>query len=140
MRGIIRLPRRRLPIGRLAAAVLLLWPMGAVAQYGRPLHTMVKLSDSDLVIIRKIVREDFTDKPSGTTIAWKNPESENSGTVTLLDRFASAQRDCRRVKYLVKPGPKQPPSTISATYVLTSCRLADGTWKLDNDARRDKAG
>lgn len=137
MRGIIRLLRRRVPIGRLAAALLLLWPMGALAQYGRPLHTMVKLSDSDLVIIRKIVREDFTDKPSGTAIAWKNPESQNSGTVTLLDRFTSQGRDCRRVRYLVEPGPTEPPSTISATYVLTSCRLADGTWTLDDSARRD---
>src|SRR5690348_1021905 len=115
MRGIIRRLRRRGPIGALLAAALLLWPMGAVAQYGRPLHTMVKLTDSDLVIVRKIVREDFTDKPSGTTIAWKNPESQNSGKVTLLDRFTSQGRDCRKVRYLVEPGPTQPPSTIPAT-------------------------
>lgn len=135
MGGIIR--RRRVPIGPLLAALLLLWPMGAVAQYGRPLHTMVKLTDSDLVIVRKIVREDFTDKPSGTTIAWENPESQNSGKVTLLDRFTSQGRDCRKVRYLVEPGPKQPPATTRATYVLTSCRLADGSWKLDDSARRD---
>ena len=139
MRGIIRRLRQGIPIGPLAAA-LLLWPMSAHAQYGRPVQTMVKLTDSDRVIVRKIVREDFTGKPNGTTIAWKNPESQNSGKVTLLDRFTSQGRDCRKVRYLVEPGPMQPPATIRASYVMTSCRLADGTWKLDESARRDKAG
>ena len=139
MRGITRVWRWRFPIGA-AAALLLLCPTGAVAQYGRPLNSMVKLSDSDLAIVRKIVREDFSDKPKGTTVPWRNPESQNSGAVTLLDRFPSKGRDCRRVRYLVKPGPTQPAETIEGSYVLTTCRLADGTWKLDNDARRDKAG
>ena len=137
MRGITRVWRRRVPIGAAAAALLLFCPLGAVAQFGRPLNSMVKLSDSDLAIVRKIVREDFTGKPKGTTIPWSNPESQNSGTVTLVDSFASKGRDCRRVRYLIKPGPTQPAGTIKSSYVLTTCRLADGTWKLDNDARRD---
>jgi 17 kDa outer membrane surface antigen len=124
-----------------AAALALLLPASApaVAQYGRTLHSMVKLTDTDLAIVRKIVREDLTDKPNGTTIPWKNPESQNSGTVTLLDRFPSQGRDCRRVKYLVKPGPTQPADVIPADYVSTTCHLADGSWKLDNSARRDAA-
>jgi surface antigen len=140
MGGITRLLRRCSPIGTLAAALLVLCPMGASAQYGRTFQTMVKLSDSDLAIVRKIVREDLTGKPKGTTIPWRNPESQNSGTVTLVDSFASKGRDCRRVRYLVKPGPTQPAGTIEGSYVLTNCRLQDGSWKIDNDARRDKAG
>ncbi len=120
-----------------AVALLLGLPVGASAQYGRTFHTMVKLSDSDLAIIRKIVREDFTAQPVGTTTPWSNPETHNSGTVTLLDRFQSKGRDCRRVRYVVKPGPMQPPSVIPAKYVLTSCREADGSWKLDREAQRD---
>lgn len=116
---------------------LVLLPVNGAAQYGRALHSMVKLTSTDLAIVRKIVREDFTDKPNGTTKSWSNPESGNSGTVTLLDRFASQGRDCRRVKYFVKPGPSQPASVIPATYELTTCRLADGSWKLDNQAKRD---
>jgi len=123
--------------GALAAALLLLSPVDAAAQYGRTFHTMTKLSDTDLAMIRKIVREDFTGKPKGTTASWSNPESTNSGTVTLLDSFTSQSRDCRRVKYVVKPGPKQPPATVPATYVLTNCRNADGSWKIDNAAKPD---
>lgn len=116
---------------------LLLLPANGAAQYGRAMRTMVKLTSTDLAIVRKIVREDFTGKPNGTTAPWSNPESGNSGTVTLLDRFASQGRDCRRVKYFVKPGPSQPASVIPATYELTTCHLPDGSWKLDNQAKRD---
>jgi hypothetical protein len=133
--------RRLLPLAaRFSAiplALLLLWPADASAQYGRTFRTTIKLTSSDLLIIRKIVREDFSTKPNGTTLPWSNPESQNSGTVTLLNRFSSEGRDCRRVRYLVNPGPQQPPAVISATYVLTSCRLADGSWKLDNAAQPD---
>jgi surface antigen len=123
----------------IAAASLLLWPIDALAQFGRSYQSMVKLTSSDIAIVQKIVRQDLTGKPNGTTIAWSNSESTNSGTVTLLDRFRSEGRDCRRVRYMVKPGPKQPSSVIPANYVLTSCQLADGSWKLDSQARRDKS-
>jgi 17 kDa outer membrane surface antigen len=116
----------------------LLWPIDASAQYGRTFRTTIKLTSSDIGIVRKIVREDLTGKPNGTTVAWSNPETQNSGTVTLLNRFNSEGRDCRRVRYLINPGPQQPPSVISASYVLTSCRLPDGTWKLDNHAQSDQ--
>jgi surface antigen len=132
--------RSPIPIGAVAAVLLLLWPIGASGQYGRTFQTMVKLTSSDLAIVRKIVREDFTTKPNGTTVPWSNPESQNSGTVSLLDRFPSKGRDCRRVRYVVKPGPTQPSSVIAGDYVLTTCRLADGSWKLDNEARRDQSG
>ena len=141
MRAITRISRCNLALGVLAAAALtLLAPIEGRAQLGATFKALPKLSDSDLTIIRKIVREDLTGKPNGTTLPWANPQSTNSGTVTLLDRFPSQGRDCRRVKYFIQPGPSQPPSVISGSYVLTSCRLADGSWKLDNGARRDKTG
>jgi len=133
MRGVIRV----LPIGAIAAVLLLLLSVDTVAQYGRTFRTMTKLTSSDLAIIRKIVRQDFTSQPNGTTVPWSNPESQNSGTVTLLNRFQSQGRDCRRVRYLINPGPKEPAEVIAATYVQTSCRLSDGTWKLDNEAQPD---
>ena len=130
---------RAAPFGAIAASLLLLWPIDASAQFGRSSRTTVQLTNSDIAIIRKIVREDLTGKPNGTTIAWSNPDSTNSGTVTLLDRFRAQGRDCRRVRYEVKPGPKQAASLRPSSYVLTSCQLADGTWKLDSQARPDKS-
>ena len=139
MDGVFRCLARAVPLGTIAAGLLLLWPMDALAQYGRSSRTTLRLTDSDRVIIRKIVREDLTGKPNGTTIPWSNPDSTNSGTVTLLDQFRSEGRDCRRVKYETKPGPKQPASVIGSSYVLTSCQVADGSWKLDSQARPDKS-
>ncbi len=135
LRALPNLPRILLPLAVLPA----LLPAEAVAQYGRTFWNDPKLSTEDTAIIRKLVREDLTGKPNGTTLSWSNPESENSGTVTLIDSFASSGRDCRRVRYIVEPGPKQASFARTANYVLTNCRLPDGTWKIDNEARPDAA-
>jgi surface antigen len=102
------------------------------------MRTQPDLSQSDIAMVRKLVREDLTGKPKGTTLSWNNPDSTNSGTVTLLDQFPSKGRDCRKVRYIINPGPKQPASSQPANYTLTSCKYADGSWKLDNSATRDK--
>lgn len=135
IRSLTRGFRSLLPLA--AAALLLLTPGDGAAQYGRTFRTAPKLTSADIAIVRKLVREDLTGKPVGTTLSWSNPDSENSGTVTLLARFDSRGRDCRRVRYMVNPGRNQPAPVKPATYELTSCRLADGTWKLDNAATPD---
>lgn len=122
----------------LAAGLALIAPAEAGAQYGKTFRTATKLSSADIDIIRKVVREDLTGKPNGTTLPWSNPQSQNSGTVTLLGSFPSQGRDCRRVKYLINPGPGQLSSAKPAAYVLTNCRLEDGTWKIDDKAKPDK--
>jgi surface antigen len=58
-------------------------------------------------MVRKLVRWDLTGKPNGTTLNWKNPQSGNAGSVTLLATFRSAGRDCRRVRYVVQPASSQ---------------------------------
>ena len=124
----------------LAAAVLLLAPSDGFAQYGKMFPMSPRLTGEDVAIIRKAVREELSGKPNGTTLPWSNPKSQNSGTVTLLDSFPSHGRDCRRVRYMFNRAPSEPPSVKPATYVLTSCRFMDGTWKLDSEARRDTSG
>jgi surface antigen len=120
----------------MAAALPVLAPIEASAQYGRTSRTAPKLTSADIAIVRKLVRQDLTGKPKGTTLSWSNPESENSGTVTLFDSFESRGRDCRRVRYLINPGSRQPASVRPASYVLTNCRLPDGTWQIDKQAKR----
>ena len=139
MYSIARTLPNPLRIGLFAAAMLLLAPIGAGAQYGN-FQTSPNLTHKDVKILRKLVREDLTGKPNGTTLPWRNPASQNSGTVTLLDRFPSQGRDCRRVQYVINPGPTQPASVQRATYVLTSCHLSNGSWRLDNQAQPDKTG
>ena len=138
MRAIIRVRPHALLFATFAAIVLLLAPIRAPAQYGN-FQTSTVPTGKDVKIMRKLVREDLTGKPKGTTLPWSNPVSHNSGTVTLLAEFPSKGRDCRRAKYLINPGPNQPASAQPTTYVLTSCHLPDGTWKIDNQAQPDKS-
>lgn len=134
MRALTRIVPSLFPLVALTIALLALPPDG-IAQLGKAMWSFPKLSSTDLAMIRKIVREDFTTSPKGTMKSWNNPESTNSGTVTLLDRFTSIGRDCRRVQYFIKPGPKQPNNVIQGSYVMTSCHMPDGSWKIDDSAR-----
>ena len=138
MCAIIRVRPYAMWFATFSAIVLLLAPIGAPAQYGN-FQTATVPTGKDIKMMRKLVREDFTGKPKGTTLPWSNPVSHNSGTVTLLAEFPSQGRDCRRAKYLINPGPNQAPAAQPTTYVLTSCHLPDGSWKLDNQARPDKS-
>jgi len=131
-------PRRRLPRPPLiAAAFLLAMPALAFAQFGTTFRNTPMLSKSDVAIIRTLVNEKLATQPVGTTMAWSTPETENSGTVTLLDRFTSEGRNCRRIRYETKPGPNQPSNVRTTAYAMTSCQQPDGTWKGDEQATAD---
>jgi surface antigen len=125
-------------LGAIALTVLFAGPASAQlsAQHfrGQP-----KLTKSDLAIVRHLVRVELAGKPYGTQLSWDNPESTNSGTVRLLDRFASRGRNCSRVEYVIKPGPKQPSATTTNTYVLNNCQLQSGAWQIDSQAKPDKS-
>jgi len=136
MRLITQALSRCVPFVMIAATALSLVPAATLAQYGTAFRNAPHLTSKDIEIIRKIVRVDLEGQPNGTTLPWKNPESQRYGTVTLLDRFPSQGRDCRKVRYVINPGPT---ADIRTTYVLTSCRYADGTWKVDNAAKSDKS-
>jgi len=123
----------------LAASALLVWSLDARAQMGQGFWTSATLTKSDIKLIRKIVRKDLVGKPKGTSLPWKNPDSGNSGKVTLLDSFPSQGRACERVRYYIDPGPNQPSSAQPSTYVITSCKLSNGDWVQDNAAQPDKA-
>ena len=136
MRRITHVLPRYIPVLIMALTALSLVPEAGFAQLGPTFRSAPKLSQQDIAIIRKVVRQDLEGKPNGTTLPWSNPQSQNHGTVTLIDRFPSQGRDCRKVKYFINPGPS---SQIPTTYVLTSCKLADGSWKMDNAAAPDKS-
>ena len=124
----------------MAATALAFVPTDGFAQYGKEAFgSAAALTEKDIAAMQKAAREDLTGKPKGTTLPWSNPESEKQGTVTLVDSFASKGRDCRRVRYVIRPGPKDLHPAPS-TYMLTNCRLTNGTWQLDPDAKPDKSG
>jgi hypothetical protein len=125
--------------GGAVLCVVALWvlaPKETPAQLSRKnFEALPKLTKSDLSMIRKLVREDLTKKPAGTTLAWNNPDSLNSGTVTLVDDFMSRDRHCWRVQYEIHPGAKQPAAVKPSTYMLNNCQMPDGSWRIDSQAR-----
>ena len=62
--------------------------------------------------------------PSGQTVAWNNPDSGNSGTVTPVRTYQSGGTYCREYQQTVTIGGKQ-----EQTYG-TACRQPDGSWKI----------
>jgi outer membrane surface antigen len=121
-----------------ALALWLLNPEETTAQLGRKnFEALPKLTKSDLTMIRKLVREELIKKPAGTSLPWSNPDSSNSGTVTLVSDFMSKSRHCWRVQYAITPGDKQPAAVKPGAYTLNNCQMPDGSWRIDSQARPD---
>jgi hypothetical protein len=88
--------------------------------------TYVTLTRADLDMIRSVLGQQIHNKKAGASASWKNPESGNYGTVTLLGAFSRQGHRCERIEYRMSP----PPGTPSDRFTLTSCQQSDGSWKL----------
>jgi len=88
--------------------------------------TYVTLTRTDLDTIRSILDQQIHNGKPGGSVSWKNPESGNSGVVTLLGAFSRQGHRCERIEYRMSP----PQGTPSDRFTLTSCRQPDGSWKL----------
>jgi surface antigen len=64
--------------------------------------------------------------PSGKPVAWNNPDSGHSGTVTPVRTYQSGGTYCREYQQTVTIGGKQEQS------YGTACRQPDGSWKTVN--------
>lgn len=63
--------------------------------------------------------------PVGETINWNNPESGNSGAVTVKqDGYSSAGRYCREYQQTINVGGQQ------QTAYGTACQQPDGSWEI----------
>ena len=60
---------------------------------------------------------------SGTKVAWSNPDSGNSGSVTPKRSFTSDGSSCWEYDYDIAAGGKE--ETVSRS----ACVQSDGTWK-----------
>ncbi len=99
----------------------------AQAQYLLGLETNIELTKQDLAIIRHTVHEQVHGKPVGTTAKWNNPESQNSGKITLLKKFTQSGQQCETLDYRLT-GMRE--TTGPEHYTLSSCLQPDGHWRL----------
>ncbi len=86
------------------------------------------LDRADQLFMRQTSQRALETAPVGRTVAWTNPDTGNSGTVTPT-RPATTTADgtpCREYQQTVTVGGK----TESA--YGNACRQADGSWKIIN--------
>lgn len=83
------------------------------------------LDDQDRRTAATTTQRALNNQPAGTTTAWRNPDSGNSGTVTPVRTYQTATGQyCREFEQTVTIG-----GTPQRSYG-TACRQPDGTWQI----------
>jgi surface antigen len=62
----------------------------------------------------------------GATASWRNAQTGDSGTVTLISTFARDAAPCRRLAHEIKVRGIQD----VRQFLISRCRDADGSWKI----------
>jgi surface antigen len=111
----------------LPLALLLACRPAAAQLMGNLWETNVTLTRADLDLIRATLANQIHGRPAGTSAAWRDPASGNSGKITLLQVSERQGQRCEQIEYRNFPRDSWRPAD---RFVLTSCRQSDGSWKL----------
>ena len=108
-------------------ALGLLSLQATVAQVN-PFGDSLDLKESDVSMLQAAASKLFRDDQArvGQTEKWSNPQTGNSGTVSLLGLFEHAGMPCKRLQHSIKQKGHADP----ILYQFARCRAADGAWKL----------
>ena len=119
-------PRSRYSLSAAFAACILL-PPTAQAQVN-PFRGGPGLSPEDNQLLFESIARLNAAEPArvGRSEAWNNPQTNTSGTSTILRVFHSGGMTCHLVRHHIEVS-GQPPSV---NYRLTWCRTPSGEWKI----------
>ena len=84
------------------------------------------LDDRDKKMAAESAQKALESAPSGQAVAWNNPDSGHSGTVTPVRTYQSGGMYCREYQQTVTISGKPEQS------YGTACRQPDGSWKIQN--------
>lgn len=83
------------------------------------------LDKADLAAANNASQQALETAPTGRAIAWQNPDSGNSGTITPTKTYTSnSGEQCREYSQTVTIGGKKEQAYGKA------CRQPDGSWKI----------
>lgn len=82
------------------------------------------LDKADLAAAERTSQSALENAPTGKSVAWKNPDSGNSGTITPTKTYTSGNQQCREYSQTVTIGGKKEQAYGHA------CRQDDGSWKI----------
>ena len=83
-------------------------------------------NEKDWEILRATGRDILDNGENGTSRSWINPDTDNSGTITVINKGQIKGQVCRRVRFENNVSAKD--LTGSGSYLL--CKLEDGTWQI----------
>ena len=86
---------------------------------------LAHFTEKDMEVLRTTAREALDNSSDGTRVAWENPETGISGSVTLIKTTDRDGYTCRKVKFINNA------KNLTNTLVHRLCKQADGTWKID---------
>lgn len=105
--------------GKVAAAAV-----GAVAGALIGGHIGQSLDEYDKVMLQKSSQQALEFTPSGSSVAWNNPDSGNHGTITPTKTVKQGNSYCREYQQEIVVG-----GEVKKAYGK-ACRQADGQWKI----------
>lgn len=83
------------------------------------------LDRADKIAMRSTTQKALETAPSGQTVAWRNPDSGNSGTITPRPALQRQNGEfCREYQQTITVAGR------SEQAYGTACRQADGSWKI----------
>lgn len=103
-----------------------LWATGAGALLGSLVGSSIgqSLDRADQMYMQKATQQAHS-APVGETIAWNNPQSGHSGTITpVRDGTSNAGRYCREYQTVVTVGGQK------ENAYGTVCQQPDGSWEI----------
>ena len=112
-----------------ALATCLLMPMGLQAQVNpfRGSRSPGLTAEDNQLLFESVARLNAAEpSPVGSSEAWNNPQTNSSGTSTILRVFHSGGMACHLVRHHVVVAGRQP----GHNYRLTWCRTPSGEWKI----------
>jgi surface antigen len=90
-------------------------------------ESRIVLKQDDIDMIHRTVNEQIHGKAVGAAASWSNPATGNAGTIKLLKKYRSKDRQCETVQYTLTTAA----GTVSPEhYTFNSCLQPDGTWKI----------
>lgn len=81
-------------------------------------------TDQDWEIMRSTARQTLDGADDGTTATWSNPETEASGSITVINTYEEEGRRCRRTKFFNSA------RGLTGSGIFRLCKIEDGSWKI----------
>jgi len=97
-----------------------------IAQVYLPPLPWSGLSQDDLNRMHAAAARLYEGRSIGTVERWRNPDSKDAGTVTLLRRFEAKGMPCAQVEYKILLAATQE----QRHYTLDWCKISNAEWKI----------